>query len=230
MGKTIIVTGANGNLGMSVTNHLLQEGYKIIATVSSENGRKELPQAGNIYAEVVDLANEAETSLFVEKAIQQHKKIDGALLLAGGFAMGSIGDTGDEEIKKQLSLNFDTAYHVARPLFRHMKEKGQGRIVFIGARPALDANAGKSALAYALSKSLLFKFAELLNAEAKGTDVTATVIVPSTIDTPPNRKSMPDADPSKWVTPEALAAILEFAISEKAAPMRETVLKVYNNS
>jgi len=85
-------------------------------------------------------------------------------------------------------------------------------------------------IAYSLSKSLLFKLAEYVNEEAKGKNVTATVVVPSTIDTAPNRKSMPNANPDNWVKPEALAEILEFIVSEKGTPLRETVLKVYNNA
>jgi NAD(P)-dependent dehydrogenase (short-subunit alcohol dehydrogenase family) len=85
-------------------------------------------------------------------------------------------------------------------------------------------------VAYALSKSLLFTLAELLNAEAKGTNVTATMVVPSTLDTPANRENMPDADTGNWVQPEALAEVLEFVVSEKGSPLRETVLKVYNKA
>lgn len=230
MSRTVIITGANGNLGTAVTNYFLQQAYQIIATVSSDEGRKDLPETDNLQVQVVNLAIEAETTAFVERVIEQRAKIDGALLLVGGFAMGNIATTSAEDIKKQLSLNFDTAYHVARPLFQHMKQNGHGRIVFIGSRPALEAKVGKGMLAYALSKSLLFKLAEYLNDEAKGTDVTTTVVVPSTLDTPPNRKAMPDANPDKWVKPEALAAILEFVVSEKASTLRETVLKVYNNA
>ena len=150
--------------------------------------------------------------------------------MVGGFAAGNIASTKSGDIKKQISLNFDTAYHVTRHLFQHMMEKNNGKIVFIGARPALQASAGKSLIAYGLSKSLLFKLAEYLNAEAKGKNVTVSVIAPSTIDTEPNRKSMPDADFNKWVKPEALAEVLEFIISDKGNVLRETVLKVYNNA
>ena len=85
-------------------------------------------------------------------------------------------------------------------------------------------------VAYALSKSLVFKLAELINAEAKGHNVTASVIVPSTIDTKPNRESMPKADPSNWVKAEQLADIMEFICSEKGQPIREGIYKVYNNA
>jgi NAD(P)-dependent dehydrogenase (short-subunit alcohol dehydrogenase family) len=191
---------------------------------------KELPQHQNLQVEVVELTDEEKTEAFVHKMIDQHKIIDGALLLVGGFAMGGITSTKSEDIKRQISLNFDTAYHVTRPLFQHMMEQNNGRIVFIGARPALQASAGKNLIAYGLSKSLLFKLAEYLNAEAKGKNVTISVIAPSTINTEPNRKSMPDADFDKWVKPEALAEVLELLISEKGSVLRETVLKVYNNA
>src|SRR5215203_4567603 len=228
--KTVIITGANGNLGLAVTSIFLSKGYRVVATVRVPEDLKELPQNQNLQAEVLDLTNEAETETFVKKKIDQHQTIDGALLLVGGFAVGAISATKSVDIKKQISLNFDTAYHVTRPLFQHMMEKNNGKIVFIGARPALQASAGKSLIAYGLSKSLLFKLAEYLNAEAKGKNVTVSVVAPSTINTEPNRKSMPDADFEKWVKPEALAEVLEFLISDKGGVLRDTVLKVYNNA
>jgi NAD(P)-dependent dehydrogenase (short-subunit alcohol dehydrogenase family) len=129
-----------------------------------------------------------------------------------------------------ITLNFETAYFLARPLFRHMQDNGYGRLVFMGARPALKAEQGKGAVAYAMSKSLLFQLADLMNAAAKGKNVVASVVAPSTIDTEPNRKSMPDADPATWVRPEQIADILEFICSEKGDVIREPVYKVYNNS
>lgn len=227
---TIIITGANGNLGTAVTKVFLDKGYKIIATVHTEAAKKEMPEHSNLQVEVVNLANEAETVSFIEASINVHKKIDGALLLAGGFAMGNMAATKNEDIKKQISLNFETAYHVARPLLAHLLQNNYGRLVFIGARPAINAVNGKDLIAYGLSKSLLFKLAEYINEEAKGKDVTATVVVPSTIDTPLNRKSMPGADSNNWVKPEALAEIIEFVCSDKSSALKETVLKVYNNA
>jgi len=228
--KTVIITGANGGLGTVVTNTFLSKNYKVIATVRKEEDLKGLPQHQNLQVEIQDLAKEEETEAFAHKIIDQYKTIDGALLLVGGFAMGDIAATKSGDIQKQITLNFNTAYHVARPLFAHMVEKNNGKIVFVGARPALQAAAGKNLIAYGLSKSLLFKLAEYLNAEAKGRNVTVSVVAPSTIDTVPNRKSMPDADFEKWVKPEALAEVMEFMISEKGSVLRETVLKVYNNA
>ncbi len=227
--KTIIITGANGNLGTVVTKKFLNSGYRVIATVIHEDFAKDLTSHPNLQVEIVNLTNETETCLFVQKSISKYKQIDGALMLVGGFAAGDIHATGAAELEKQFSLNFETAYFVARPTFRHMLEKGNGRLVFIGARPALKASDGKDLLAYALGKSLLFKLAEFLNEEARGKNVTATVVVPSTIDTPANRKYMPLTNPVDLVKPEQLADILEFVVSEKSSGLRESVLKVYNN-
>lgn len=228
--KNVIITGANGNLGLAVTNLFLERGYTVMATVRDDAAKSELPTHANLQVTVIDLTDEEKTASFVEQVIATYKKVNAALLLVGGFAMGNLKSTTGNDIKSQITLNFETAYHVARPVFQHMLENGDGRIVFIGSRPALQAADGKNMIAYSISKSLLFRLAEYLNEEAKGKNVTATVIAPSTLDTPLNRKSMPKANPDNWVKPEALAEILEFVVSEKGTPLRETVLKVYNNA
>ena len=228
--KKIIITGANGNLGSAVTKVFLQKGYTLIATVHNEDAKKEMPRHKNLKVEAVNLANETEAGLFVQYAIASHGNIDAALMLVGGFTAGKIENTKTGDIKNQIALNFETAYNITQPLYQHMLQNGYGRLVFIGARPALQAVDGKNLIAYALSKSLLFKLAEFINKDAKAKNITATVVVPSTIDTPINRKNMPDADPNNWVKAEDLAEILEFVCSDRATPLRETVLKVYNNA
>ncbi|MFI5193081.1 MAG: SDR family NAD(P)-dependent oxidoreductase [Chitinophagales bacterium] len=228
--KTVIVTGANGNLGMAVTRNLLSQGYRVIATVAGEAERKDFDSSDLLDVRVVNLMKEEETHAFAQACIGKYGKIDAALLLVGGFTAGNIAATSGADLRKQFALNFETAYFTSRPLFQHMLDKNSGRIVYIGGRPALVAEQGHSLLAYSLSKSLLFKLAEYLNAEARGKNVSVTVVVPSTLDTALNRKSMPDADPGNWVKPEQLAEILEFIVSEKGNALRETVLKVYNNA
>jgi NAD(P)-dependent dehydrogenase (short-subunit alcohol dehydrogenase family) len=228
--KTIIITGANGNLGSAVTKEFLDKGYRVVATVITEAMKNDFTLHENLEVQVVNLTSEEESNSFVQSVIEQHQTIDAALLLVGGFAAGDIAGTKLGDIKKQVSLNFDTAYNVVRPLYQHMLQNNNGRFVFIGARPALNAAQGKGLIAYALSKSLLFKLAEFLNEDAKGKNITATVAVPSTLDTPLNRKSMPDVNPDIWVKPSALAEILEFVVSDNSSALRETVLKVYNNA
>jgi NAD(P)-dependent dehydrogenase (short-subunit alcohol dehydrogenase family) len=228
--KTVIITGAAGGLGVTVTHHLLSLGCKLIALIHDADSKGKLPVHESLDCRVVDLANESATEDVIKTVIEKYKHIDAVVLLAGGFAMGNISKTGSSQIKEQISLNFDTAYHVVRPVYDHMLNNNSGRFIFIGARPPIKPTDGRNMIAYALSKSLLFKLAEFINADVKGKYINATVIVPSTIDTPANRKSMPDADPSKWVRPEAIAETIGFLLSESASAFRETVLKIYNNS
>lgn len=225
---TVIITGANGNLGKAAVKKFLDEGHTVIAIVSQKDhttsDNKQL-----VYL-AVDLSNENDTAAMVKDIIAQHGKIDAALMIAGGFAAGAIADTSGENLRQQISLNFETAYYLTRPLVEHMKQNGYGRLVYIGSRPAITPAQGKNMVAYSLSKSLLFRLAEFINDENKGKNITASVVVPSTIDTPSNRKSMPDANPGNWVKPEQLADILAFICGEKGMPLRESVYKVYNNS
>ena len=227
--KSIILTGAAGNLGIVVTKHLLNLGHKVIAVLHEEASKQKLPVNTNLDTAVVNLASESETENFINQLIEKYLKIDAVVMLAGGFAMGNITKTSITQIKEQISLNFDTAYNVVRPVYDHMMKNNSGRLIFIGSRPAIKPTDGKNMIAYGLSKSMLFKLAEYINADAKGKKIDATVIVPSTIDTDANRRSMPDADFSKWVKPEAIAETIGFLLSEPASALRETVLKMYGN-
>jgi len=228
--KTVIITGANGNLGTAAVKKFLEEGYIVIA-MDGKNDHLDFAKGNkNFEFHTVNLTNENETENFVKSVIAIQGKIDGVLMLVGGFAMGNVTATTGADIQKQFSLNFETAYFLTRPLLAHMKQNGYGRLVFIGARPAINPEQGKNLIAYSLAKSLLFKLADFINEENKRTNITASVIIPSTIDTVGNRQTMPDADPENWVKPEQLADVLEFICSEKGKPVREAVYKVYNNA
>lgn len=230
MAKTIIITGASGNLGTATVKKMLTDGHRVIAVSNSHSNFDFARGNSNFESQSVNLSMENETQAFVEDVIQRYQTIDAALLLAGGFAMGDIESTTGSNLKKMYALNFETAYYVVRPLFTHMVKNGFGRIAFVGARPALSAANGKNMIAYALSKSLLFKLSEYLNEASKGTNVVSSVIVPSTIDTPQNRESMPNADFDTWVRAEQIADTLSFICSDIAGPLREPVYKLYNNA
>jgi len=230
MPKTILITGANGGLGATTVKTFLDKGYKVIAVDQSGTHLGFAAAHDNFELRSVDATDEQAVSTFMEEIIELYDNIDGALLLVGGFAMGDIAATDGTALRKMFNLNFETAYYFARPLFSHMLEKGYGRIAFMGARPALKPEQGKGALAYSLTKSMLFQLADLLNATAKGKNVVASVVAPSTIDTPANRKSMPDADFSAWVKPEQIASLLEFICSNDGNALREPVYKIYNNA
>ncbi len=225
--KIAIVTGSTGNLGQAVIKKFLSEGLLVVGTVTQHD---KISGGKSLYENhIVDLTNEEDSAKFISTVIRKHKKIDVAVLTVGGFAMGDMGKTTLVDIQKQYKLNFETAFNVARPIFLQMMKQGDGRIFMIGSKPGLEAKNAKGMVAYSLAKALLFRLAELMNIEAKGKNVVTAVIVPSTIDTPENRRSMPDADTGNWVKAETIAEVISFYCSEKAVAIREPVIKVYNN-
>ena len=227
MKKNVIITGAAGNLGKAVVQKFIKEGYRVIAIVLPSDSLEDQP-GDDLVVYKADLSDEDDAKKTIEKIYKDYAEVHAALLLAGGYAFGGIGDADGEVLKKMFTLNFETAYYTARPVFeKMMDQKDGGKILMMGARPALNAKEGKNSLAYALSKSLIFKLADMLNAEGASKNVTATVVAPSIIDTPPNRKAMPDADFDKWVKPGEIADVMAFACSDKSNVLRETVLKVY---
>ncbi len=230
MTKVAIVTGSSGNLGQEVVRKFIAEGYKVIGTVIPDDSTPMDFPAENFEKVVVDLVSEESAATFIQSVIEQYKSIDVAVLTVGGFATGKIADTKAADIYKQYKLNFETAYHVARPVFVQMLDQNRGRIFLVGSKPGMDAKNGKGMVAYGLAKSLIFRLAELMNDEAKGHNVVTGVIVPSTIDTPQNRKAMPDANFNNWVKAEEIAGTIYYYCSEGASSLREPVIRVYGNA
>jgi len=228
MSKNIIVSGASGGLGKDVVNKLAGGENNLYVTFGSKRVDT-FQDLENVTSQVVDLTDQDAAMNFVNATIEKAGTIQAGIFLAGGYAPGNLHATDDALLEKMFNINFFTAFHLVKPLMKHFETTGGGQFIFIGARPALEADQGKGNFAYALSKSLVFKMAEFINSEGKSKNITATVIVPSTIDTPLNREAMPDADFSKWVSGTDIAENIAFVLSESGAKLRETVLKVYNN-
>ena len=228
--KTVIITGASGNMGQAVIKKFLTEGYNVVGTIVPNDPVPFDIANENLEKILVDLMNEDDAGKFVQHVISKYGSIDAVVLTVGGFAMGTVVSTKTSDVYKQYKLNFETAYNIARPAFVQMLEQKAGRIFLIGSKPGISADNSQGMIAYGLGKSLIFRLAELMNAEAKGTNVVTSVVVPSTIDTVQNRKAMPDADFSTWVKPETIASIIYYYCTDDAAALREPVIKLYNNA
>jgi len=225
-----LISGASGNLGQALVRKFLAEGFAVTGTLVP-NDPVPVSIGHKAFETVeIDLLDERATDAMVKDISEKKGSVQAAVLTVGGFAMGSIGETDSADILRQYRLNFETAYHLARPLFKQMIKQGSGRIFLVGSRPGLDMKNSVGMTAYGLSKSLIFRLAELMNEEARGANVVTSVVIPSTIDTPANRRSMPDADFSRWVTPDAIANAVYFYCTPEAAILREPVIKVYGDS
>ena len=225
-----VVTGASGNLGKAVVKKFIDEGYFVIGTRHTTDTAFSSFSENKFESIEVDLTDEEAAQVFVDNVIAKHNRIDVAILTAGGFAMGNIAETKTSDIARQYKLNFETTYNIARPVFTHMQQQNNGRIFITGSKPGLDMRNSKGMVAYGLTKSLIFRLAELMNEEAKGKNVVTNVIVPATIDTPQNRESMPGGHFDRWTTPESIAGIIHWYCTNESAVLREGILKVYNSA
>jgi len=218
--KNILVTGANGNLGDAVVATLIKSGYQVVAAVHSAT-ESEMAASHNPEIHVVDASDADAVTNFVDGIWTRHNSLDAAILLVGGFAPGTMEKTSMEDVHKMISLNFETAFHYVRPLISRMKQQPLGGKIFLmGSKPGKNPAAARTAVAYAFSKSLVFRMAEIINEEgipnSLGTkNISATVFVPGTLDTKTNREAMPNADFSKWNKPEDIALRMEKVLSGK---------------
>lgn len=222
---SVIITGVSGNLGSALAAKFFQEGYKVYGIARSSRG-SDFAQS-HFHFISSDLMDEQSAKQAVEEAIADAKQVDVAVLTVGGYAGGNWQETGTDLLRKMISLNVETTWNVVRPVFEHMLKNKKGRIFLTGARTGLHMEQAKFAAAYGLSKSLIFRMAELLNAEAKGTDVYVSVVAPSIIDTPENRQAMPNADFIKWESPESIAETI-YHYSTAAPGQLEPVLQANN--
>jgi NAD(P)-dependent dehydrogenase (short-subunit alcohol dehydrogenase family) len=230
MKNVTVITGAAGNLGKAVTAKMANEGFQVVGTVLPGKADNVQSEDQVIYKEV-DLMDAKEVDKLIREVYSSYGNIHSVICLTGGFDMAGISEATDNDLQKMIDLNFNTAFHVIQPVLNLVKDQDElVKIVLIGAKPAFEPGGARQVFPYALSKSMVVKMAELINAASKKLNATATVIVPSIIDTPANRKAMPDADFSSWVKPESIAEKIAFICSDKGKDLRESVLKIYGNS
>ncbi|MCB0576902.1 MAG: SDR family NAD(P)-dependent oxidoreductase, partial [Saprospiraceae bacterium] len=185
--KSIIVTGAAGNMGRAVVRRFAQDGHKIYAALGlGENSRifGESDAAGNINTQFLNLTDETVSEGYVKDIISKDPALDTAVCIVGGWQPGTLSETTGYELDKMIRLNFYTAFNIVRPLMEYFERTTRGQFIFIGARPAINPSEAKNQVAYALSKSLLFRLAEIVNDQGKFKNIRASVVIPSLLDTP----------------------------------------------
>jgi NADP-dependent 3-hydroxy acid dehydrogenase YdfG len=219
----ILISGADGNLGSAVAKKLKSEGNQIFGLF----GKKENAQnsEAGFQKVAIDLIDSKASTEAVKQANEDFGEINGAVLTVGGYAGGGIKDVSIEDIHQQIKLNFDTAFNLVKPLLEKMPKGSQ--IFLIGAKPVLSANDLKNVVSYGLAKQLIFSLADIINADFSAHQISAHVVVPSIIDTPPNREAMSDMNFDDWVKPEQIADTIYYYIQHPE--LREGVIKVYGN-
>lgn len=224
--KVVLVTGANGGLGTHVTEAFLATGARVAGT-SRKIQQAEFagPNFTAIPAEISSLKT---AQALVNEAVNRFGRLDVLAHTVGGFAGGqSVAETGDNTFQQMLEVNLYATFHLLRAAIPVLRKSGQGRIIAIGSRAALEP--GASVGAYSASKAAMVSLIKTVAAENSDAGIAATVLLPGTIDTPANRKSMPGADFSKWVQPANIASLMVFLAGEAGKEMNGAVIPVYGS-
>jgi NAD(P)-dependent dehydrogenase (short-subunit alcohol dehydrogenase family) len=171
----------------------------------------------------VDLSDAAAAKKAIDAVAAHFGRIDALINIAGGFAFETVADGDPKTWQRMYSLNVLTALNASRSALGHLTGSNAGRIVNVGAIGALQAGYGMGA--YAASKAGVHRLTEALAAEWKG-KITVNAVLPSTIDTPANRASMPQADFGRWVKPQELAEVILFLVSDSASGINGALIPV----
>lgn len=229
--KVVLITGPAGNLGSAVVKEFTTKGSSLILLDNHENRLKNLyPQLENspdhLLISSVDLTDASKVSSAVSKAVDHFGRIDILIHTAGGFRIGEkVHETTDNTWDVMMDLNVRTLLNISRAVVPLMLEKNSGKIISIGARPALSGKARMGS--YSAAKSAVLRLTESMAAELKSQGINVNCVLPGTIDTPENRKAMPDADTSRWVSPESLANVILFLTSDAARDIHGAAIPVY---
>jgi NAD(P)-dependent dehydrogenase (short-subunit alcohol dehydrogenase family) len=225
-GKVVLVTGANGGLGTYVTQAFLDAGATVVGT--SRKIQQSDFNSPNFTALPAEISTREGAQTFVDQVVARFGKLDALAHTVGGFAGGqSIVDTDDATFQRMFDLNLNCVFHILRAAVPSLRKTGNGRVIAIGSRAALEPGAGVGA--YSASKAAMVSLIRTVALENKDAGLTANVILPGTMDTPANRKAIPSADFSKWVRPATVASLITWLAGDAGKDVNGAVIPVYGS-
>ena len=225
--RTVVITGATGNLGRAVARafgglgeNLILIGHRREALVSAFGGE----DAKRMFA-TANLLDQEQVTAAIDSAVQRFGGLDVVCNIAGGFRMGSaVHETSDEDWNFLFDVNVRTVRNMVRATIPHLIAAGGGAVVTVGANAALKGVAEMGA--YCAAKSAVVRLTEAMAAELREKNINVNCVLPTIIDTPENRAAMPDADPSRWVAPDDLAQVFVFLASTSARAIHGAAIPV----
>lgn len=231
--KVAIITGGTGALGKAVVSAFLQEGAKVACTYIVDEELKGLSSIiehhkSNVLFIKANVTKEEEVKKTIQETLEGFERIEILVNIVGGFAYAKIIDTDEKTWDSMMNMNLKSAFFCSKAVLTHMIKQNYGRIVNISSRPALKGSAGVGA--YSASKAGVLNLTETIADEVKDYDINVNAILPSTIDTPANRRDMPNADFSKWVKPEEIARVIVFLASDDSKPISGAAIPVYGKA
>jgi len=220
---TVLVTGGTGGLGAAVTRAFLDDGWRVVVPWVVERELERVEPHERLELVQADLFDPAAVARTVAVA---GPSLRAAVNLVGGFAAhGRVHETPIETFEEQLRLNLRPTYLVCAAALPVMLEAGGGAIVCVSSRAARQPFSG--AAGYVVSKAAVLALVDALDAEYRKDGVRVNAVLPSVIDTPANRASMPDADFDTWVRPDQIARVIRFLCSDDASITSGAHVPVY---
>jgi len=217
-----VVAGAGGALGHATAAALGSEGFTVVALDRSERAMSDLSSARTVVADPADPAVVTEAINRIAAEVGP----PGALVnVVGAFRTGDAVDTTPETLRLMLDVNLGPALWLSQAVAPHMRQQGSGAVVHVTARPGLEPASGMAA--YGVSKAALAYLTRTLDLELRPHGIRVNAVAPQLIDTPSNRATLPAEVIGHAVTPEAVAGVIAFLVSDTAAPVSGAILPVY---
>jgi len=232
--KTAIITGGTGGLGRALVPILLAQDYQLGITylIPEEAEALEadlLPDPDRVFLRRVDSSDPEAVSTFVKDNAERFGSIDALVALVGGWAGGTdVEDTDDVRFERMLDLNLRSTFYAVRAVLPELRKTGQGRIVTVASRAAIDNPYGQAA--FNIAKAGVVSLTKTVANELRETEITANALLPSVIDTPATREAMPYGDYVDWPTPEEIAGVIAFMLSDESGVMNGATVPVYGNT
>jgi NAD(P)-dependent dehydrogenase (short-subunit alcohol dehydrogenase family) len=223
---TVLVTGGTGGLGAAVTRAFLDDGWRVVVPWIAERELERVERHDRLELVQADLFDPEAVAGVVAAA---GPSLRAAVNLVGGFAIHErVHETPIETFEEQLRVNLRPTYLVSAAVIPTLLEAGGGAIVCVSSRAARQPFAG--AAGYIVSKAAVLALVAALDAEYRKDRVRVNAVLPSVIDTPLNRRSMPDADFDTWVDPEEIARVIRFLCSDEASATSGAHVPVYGQA
>lgn len=228
--RVVVISGGTGALGQAMVLAFVGAGarvcvpYVVPAEQAALQARLAPAEAARVEMKPCDLADEAAVNAYVSDITAKHHRIDVLVNAVGGFAGGDLASTPMAEWNRMMTLNLTTAVVGCRAVLPEMTRARWGRIVNIASRAVISPQGGF--IAYTVSKAAVITLTQALAQEVRAHGVTVNAVLPSTMDTPANRKAMPDADRSGWVSTESVARVVAFLASDAAGAVTGAAVTV----
>jgi NAD(P)-dependent dehydrogenase (short-subunit alcohol dehydrogenase family) len=213
-----------------VVTRLIDDGWRVVVPWIVERELERVQQREGLELVQADLFDHDAVADVVAVAAQDEgAPLRGVVNLVGGFAApGRVDETPLDEFESQFRLNLRPTYLVTQAALPSLIEAGGGSIVCVGTRAALQPFSG--AAGYVASKAAVIAFAHAVAVEYRDELVRCNAILPSVIDTPANRASMPNADHDRWVKPSEIAGVIAWLLSDDSTPTSGAAIPVYGRA